>query len=361
MAIKWNRIYTDLLRGSRPTLWGNWALNPIIKPGAVGIVDPASGEFTLVREAMPKTETIRISQGRRWAISSKDVQRKEMKANIQGTVFDPATGALAKPDITLEWTFGKEESIASEFAINSEHRLSDMSLIHGQYEWLYEQAKSVGMASNGGIAEGFGVVNNVIYADSGINAGAKRKNAKFSLSGTASGLNTLLGEDGISGKGGASFIASRDTSAVESHTLPGKDGEVATHPLPVAYSFTSFGGSKLLIPTWVRKIGSLKLHIDSKATSATTYTTKVTVTYETPAGRVERKTLITGGSSANFNDIPLNATRLQVSAEFVNIGQNDIQVLNWATPLSQWVGGSRTINLYGTWPGSPTMKVVEED
>lgn len=361
MAIKWNRIYTDMLRGSRPTLWGNWALNPIIKPGAVGIVDPASGEFTMVRESLPKTELIKINQGRRWVISSKDVTRRETKANVQGTVFDPATGALVKPDVTMEWSFGNEASITSEFALNSEQRLSDLSLVHEQFDWLYEQARSVGMASNGGISEGFGVVTSVIYADSGVNAGAKRRNAKFSLSGTASGLNTLLGENGISGKGGASFIASRDNSAVESHTLPAKDGQVAANPLPVAYSFTSFGGGKLLIPTWIRKIGSLKLHIDSKATSATTYITKVNVSYDTPAGRVERNALITAGSSANFQDIPLNATRLRVSAEFINIGQNDVQVLNWATPLSQWLGGSRTINLYGTWPGSPSMKVVEED
>lgn len=181
MAIKWNRLYTDLLRGSRSTLWGNWALNPIIKPGAVGIVDPASGEFTLVKEAMPKVDTTRIEQGRRWALSSKDVTRKESKANVSGTVFDPATGAQVKPDLTIEWNFGKVESITSEFALHAEHRLSDMALIHDQFEWLYQQAEKVGMASNGTISEGFGVVNNVIYADSGVNAGSKSNNAKFSL------------------------------------------------------------------------------------------------------------------------------------------------------------------------------------
>jgi len=33
----------------------------------------------------------------------------------------------------------------------------------------------------------------------------------------------------------------------------------------------------------------------------------------------------------------------------------------WATPPSQWVGGSRAINLYGTWPGSPSISGVEEN
>lgn len=361
MSIKWNRLYTDLLRGSRSTLWGNWALNPVIKPGAVGIVDPASGDFTLINEAMPNVTTTRIQQGRRWSVSSKDVTRKEVKANVSGTVFDPNTGAKVKPDMAIEWTFGKEMSIASEFALNSEMRLSDLALIHDQFDWLYEQAKKVGMASNGSISEGFGVITNVIYADSGVNAGAKSKNASFSLSGTVSGLNTLLGEDGISGKGGSSFIATRNSAAVESHTLPAQDGQVATEPLPVAYSFTSFGPGKLLIPTWVGKIGSLHLHVDSKASSATTYITKVRVTYDSVStGRSTDDATILGGSSANFT-LPMDAINLVVEAEFVGVSRNETLKRQWKTPLSQWVGGRRTINLTGTWPGTPAMIVVEED
>ncbi|MDR6710758.1 hypothetical protein J2W83_000347 [Pseudomonas hunanensis] len=362
MALKWNRLYTDLLRGSRSTLWGNWALNPVIKPGAVGIVDPSSGDFTLVNDVLPNAEVIKMEQGRRWSISSKDVTRKQTKANISGTVFDPATGAQVKPDLTIEWAFGKEQSIVSEFALNSEHRLKDLALLRDQFDWLYAQAEKVGMASNGRIAEGFGVVTNVIYADSGVNAGAKSKDATFSMSGTASGLNTLLGENGISGKGAATFLTSRNSSAVESHTLPAQDGQKATAPLPVAYSFASFGPGKLVIPVWVQQIGTLRMHVDSKASSATTYLTKVTLAYDLPGkGRVEEGPItIPGGLSHNFN-IPMAASRLDFKAEFVNVGQNETIRRHWATPVSQWVGGARTINLYGTWPGSPSVKVVEED
>ncbi|AXM97263.1 hypothetical protein ACU5P1_00275 [Pseudomonas plecoglossicida] len=362
MSIKWNRLYTDLLRGSRSTLWGNWALNPLIRPGAVGIIDPASGDFTLVSEALPDVKITNVQQGRRWAISSKDVSRKETKANVSGTVMDPTSGVQVKPDLTLEWTFGKEESIASEFALNGEQRLSDLALIHDQYDWLYAQAEKVGMASNGRIAEGFGVVTSVILADSGVNAGAKSKNAKFSLSGSASGLNALLGENGISGKGGASFISNRDASSVESHTLPAQDGQIATIPLPVAYSFASFGPDRLIIPIWVKKIGSLRMTVDSKASSATTYVTKVSIAYDLAgeSRKTEGPVTVSGGLSTNF-DIPLGARNLEFSAEFVNVGQNEVLKKQWATPLSQWVGGSRTINLFGIWPGSPSLQVVEED
>ena len=361
MTIRWNRLFTDLLRGSRSTLWGNWALNPIIRPGAVGMVDPSTGEFTLVKESLPKVQTVKVEQSRKWNISSKDVSRRESQATVGGTVTDPASGAQVKPDTTIEWSFGREAPIASEFAIHSEERLSDMALIQEHYRWLHEQAKRVGMATDKGISEGFGVVTSVIHASSGINAGAKKKDARFSLAGTASGLNTLLGDSGIVGSGKASFIVSRDSAAVETHTLPAKSGEIPGVPLPLAYSFTSFAGSELLIPNWIGKLGSLKLHVDSKATSATTYITKVNVSYDTPGGRVERSATILGGSSANFNDIPLTATRLRVTAEFVNVGSNDIQVREWNTPLSQWVGGTRTIHLTGTWPGSPKMIVLEED
>lgn len=361
MSIKWNRLYTDLLRDSRMTLWGNWALNPIIKPGAVGIVDPASGDFTLVKDSMPGVHTTRVEQGRRWVISSKDVTRTTAKANVSGTVFDPTTGTQVKPELTIEWTFGKEESISSEFALNAEQRLSDLTLIHEQFDWLYSQAEKVGMASNGTIAEGFGVVNSVIYADSGINAGSKCRNAKFSLSGTSSGLNSLLGEGASSGNGGATFISSRDSAAIESHTLPARDGEKASEPLPVAYSFTSFGPGKLLIPSWVRKIGALHLQVDSKASSATTYVAKVQLSYDIPGkDRVVQTATVTGGMSANFS-IPLEAGNLEFVAEFVCIGDNEIVKRQWKSPLSQWVGGRRTINLYGIWPGSPSIKVVEED
>lgn len=360
MAIKWNRVFTELLHGSRPTLWGNWALNPHIQPGAVGIVDSASGEFTLVAETMPQVKLATIAQSRKWKISSSDVKRQETQGTLKGTVTDPNTGAQVNPEIAVEWTFGSEESITSEFSIESEKRLSDLSLILEQYEWLHAQAKSVNMADDIGIAEGFGVVTSVIYASSGVNVGAKQKNATFSLASTISGMNALLGESGPSGKGGISFISSGESSSIESHTLPAQQGEVATQALPLAYSFTSFAGSNLLIPNWVKKIGALKLLVDSKASKLTTYVSKALVTYKTPQGVETLDATISAGASASF-DIPMNASELKLEVEFINIGQNTKMSRQWLSPLSQWVGGTRTVNLAGTWPGAPSLTVVEED
>ncbi|MCO7605916.1 hypothetical protein NJF44_11800 [Pseudomonas guariconensis] len=359
MTIQWNRIYTDLLRGSRPTLWGNWALNPNIQPGAVGIVDPASGDFRLVCEQLPGAEVSSSQQGRKWQISSSGVQRREVKTSVAGMVYDPATAAQVQPDAAIEWSFDREESIASEFALSGERSLSNLTLLHDSYDWLLDHARRVNMATAAGISEGFGVVTTVVYAQSGVNAGAKKRNARFSLAGSASGLNRLLGEDGISGKGNASFIVTSDSSAIESHTLPARSGEVASEPLPVAYGFASFAGSRVLVPNWIRKMGVLSLVVDSKASAFTTYTTRVTLSYETPNGPVEDTRTIVGGSSASFSDIPLTATRMTLVAEFINLGKNTRQALTWNTPATEWLGGTRVVNLTGTWPGAPQMKEVD--
>ena len=50
---EWNLIFTQLIRTSRPTYWGNWGLVPDIHPGAVGKVDQGTGNFELVEDCVP--------------------------------------------------------------------------------------------------------------------------------------------------------------------------------------------------------------------------------------------------------------------------------------------------------------------
>jgi hypothetical protein len=359
MTIRRNRIYTDLLRSTYRTIWGNWGLNPSIKPGAVGIIDADSGDFKLVADCLPGVEISKNQQSRKWDFKSTGVTCRSINANVGGVIFDPNTGAEVKPDAALEWTFDKENSITSEFAIAGEHAISNLTVLDDQYDWLLAQARKLNMATASGISEGFGVVTSVIYASSGLNAAAKKSKASFTVSGSASGLNRLLGEGGISGKGKASYVFTSNSSEVETHTLPAKSGEVATEPLPVAYTFASFAGSRVLIPSWVGKIGVLNLLVDSKASSFTTYTTKITLSYQTPAGPVEDSRTVIGGSSASFGEIPLTATEMVLTAEFINIGSNTRKSMRWNTPASEWLGGTRTVNLTGTWPGAPNMTEVK--
>ncbi|MNJ74698.1 hypothetical protein D3C77_716760 [compost metagenome] len=50
---------------------------------------------------------------------------------------------------------------------------------------------------------------------------------------------------------------------------------------------------------------------------------------------------------------------MRLIAEFVNIGQNTREELNWNTPAAQWLGGTRIVNLKGIWPGAPEMTEVD--
>jgi len=359
MTIRRNRIFTDLLRGTYPTIWGNWGLNPSIKPGAVGIIDADSGDFKLAVDCLPGVEISKSQQSRRWDFKSSGVTCNRINANVSGMIFDPNTGAEVKPEAALEWTFDKENSITSEFAISGEHAISNLAILADQYDWLLGQARKLNMATSTGISEGFGVVTSVIYASSGLNAVAKKGKASFTVSGSASGLNRLLGEDGINGSGKASYVFTSNSSEVEMHSLPAKSGEVATEPLPVAYTFASFAGSRVLIPSWVGKVGVLNLLVDSKASSFTTYSTKVTLSYQTPEGPIKESRTVIGGSSTSFGEIPLTATQMELTAEFINIGSNTRKSMKWNTPASEWLGGTRTVNLTGTWPGAPEMIEVK--
>lgn len=358
MTIRRNRMYTDLLRGTYRTIWGNWGLNPAIKPGAVGIIDSDSGDFKLVADCLPGVEISKNQQSRKWDFKSTGVTCKSINANVGGTILDPSTGAEVKPEAALEWTFDKENSMTSEFAIAGEHAISNLTVLDDQYDWLLEQARKMNMATSAGISEGFGVVTSVIYASSGLNAVAKKSKASFTVAGSASGLNRLLGEQGISGKGKASYVFTSNSSEVETHTLPARSGEVATNPLPIAYTFSSYAGGRVLIPSWVGKVGVLNLLVNSKASAFTTYTTKVTLSYKTPTGPVEDSRTVIGGSSTSFGEIPLTATEMVLTAEFINIGSNTRKSIKWNTPASQWLGGTRTVNLTGTWPSAPDMTEV---
>ena len=143
MTIRRNRIFTDLLRGTYPTIWGNWGLNPSIKPGAVGIIDADTGDFKLAADCLPGVEISKSQQSRRWDFKSSGVTCNRINANVSGMIFDPNTGAEVKPEAALEWTFDKENSITSKFAISGAHAISNLAILADQYDWLLGQARKI--------------------------------------------------------------------------------------------------------------------------------------------------------------------------------------------------------------------------
>ncbi|UVJ44055.1 hypothetical protein NVV94_00030 [Pseudomonas sp. LS1212] len=356
--INWNKQFTALVRETRPTCWGNWGLNGHIQAGAVGIVDPKTGDFKLVCDQLPGVELIEVVNSQTWEMRTSKVKKTEMKPEASLSFKDPRTGIELKADSKIQWTFGSSGSMASEFAVVKEVRINNLTTLNKQFKWLAEQAGHVGLGNKGRISQSFGVITSVIYATSGMNVGSKDKSSSFSMTGNAKALNTLLGSMAPEASISGSFTNSSEENSLDKHIWPAQANTASSAPIPIAYTFSSFEGD-LIIPNWVNTLGSFELEVNSKIGS--TYTSKVALRYDTPSGPKEEKGLVVGGQSQTFAAIPLTATNIVLEVKFVDLTDGTYYSKKWDTPLGQWISGKRRIELSGVWPFKTGLKVAEED
>jgi hypothetical protein len=357
--INWNKQFTALVRETRPTYWGNWGLNSHIQAGAVGIVDPKSGDFKLVRDQLPGVELVEVTGSQTWEMRSSKVRKTEIKPDVSLTFKDPQTGIDLKADSNITWTFGSSGAMASEFAVIKEVRINDLTQLNKQFKWLTEQASQVGLGNGSRISQGFGIITSVIYANSGMNVGSKDKNASFGMTGNAKALNTLLGSVAPEASISGSFTSSSEENSLDKHIWPANANTASSTPIPIAYTFASFEGD-LIIPKWVNTLGSFELVVDSLFGS--TYTTKATLRYDTPEQKAQTFTAtIVAAQSKTFGNIPLTATNIVLDVKFVELIDGTYFTKRWETPLGQWINGKRRVELSGVWPAKPVLKVVEED
>ncbi|HEY3597802.1 MAG TPA: hypothetical protein VGL08_09870 [Paraburkholderia sp.] len=342
----WNRSFTDLLRSGRPAYWGNWTLDPKVKPGAVGLVDPDSGEFTLVKDATPGVNPVVKSIPNQWKLSSTNVQRRESKVDLDGSGTDPETGTKITAGVEVAWEFGSVGSMASEFGIAHESYLSDMTLLSkpDTLKWLADQATAVGMNNGGNISQGFGVITGTIFANSGLNVGSQDNSSSFSITGSAGAVQDMLG--GANAKG--SFVSTNQTKSVDQHLWPFKAEQLAPAAVPIAYTFASFDG-KLLIPNWITRLGALEIFFNNKP--GCTYITNIDLGYDSPQGHKSEAFTLTGGISKTIGNIPLGATNIKVDVTFKGMVNSDHYSFSWPSPLGQWLTGRREIEMTGVWPG----------
>jgi hypothetical protein len=347
----WNVPFSELLRGSRPGYWGNWALSMQIKPGAVGIVDAATGDFRLVAENLPGVEE-RVKDkpaSSTWQLSSVQVSREESQVKLDGSYLDPESGTKIDAGLEVKWGFAKAGAIVSEFSLSHESIVEDFgTLLNQNINWLADKAKSVGMGSDGNIAQGFGVLTGVLWANSGLNLGSRENKSDFSISGSLNGINELLGGS-ATGKG--SYVSTRYNKSVDRHIWPDKVDTVAPCPVPIAYTFASFDG-RLVIPNWIRNLASFALFLNNN--HGGTYIVNATLKYKTPEGEKIQKEEVWGGQ-VKMISIPLNATQLHLQIKFVNPFQRRPRTypFSWDCPLVQWPNGQRNIDTYGVWPAPP--------
>lgn len=352
-----NQQFTQLIRASRPAYWGNWALSSQIQPGAVGMIDPASGEFKLVNLQLPGISIKETLLTQTWKLSSENVQRQENSLGVAGSGTDPNTGIQVKAETEVKWSFKKAGGIVSEFSVHSEKGIEDLTAIHHQYAWLAEQAKYVNMGSDGKIHQGFGVITNVIYANSGLNIGTVEKESSFAIDGSVEGMSAMLGDKGPKVGVKGSYLSCKTEKKLDSHIWPKDPSSEPATPMPIAFDFVSFE-EDLLIPNWIKNLGSFEIFFKNLA--GCTYICRVKLAYDSAQGRVEEAFSISGGLSRTVGNIPLDAKNIKVDIEFVGMFSSDKYSRHWANPLGQWLNGQRHINFGGVWPGRTKVQVEEE-
>lgn len=346
---RWNAQFTQLVRNTRPSHWGNWSLDTTIKPGAVGIVDPQNGEFTLVAASLPGLADhnfINQPTSNDWTMMTSRVSRKDTEFQLDGKVTDPDTGIETSAGLEVAWTMARAGEMVSQTALSHQRNLNDYTrVIQANFPWLKEEAQRVGMASSRGIGQGFGVITSVIYANSGVNVGSESDDTSFSVKGTASGVQKLVG--GATGKG--SYMSTSSTKALDKHVWPSESNVVATDPTAVTFQFASFEG-ELILPRWITATGAYQLVIRNN--HGGTYIVKCELSFDTPRGRSSRSCSVSGGLTYTFGDIPLDASNLDLTMKFVGVMSSEVKKLKWDTPRGQWLTGVRHVDVYGVWPGS---------
>ena len=344
--MNWNRTFTDLIRAGRAAYWGNWTLDPKIKVGAVGIVSPDTGDFTLVQESTPGLAISERGIPNQWKLASSNVKRSQAAVKLDGSGTDPESGTKGSAGTEITWDFATVGSIASEFGIANESFISDLTALSkaDTLSWLAQQAASVSMGSAGNIAQGFGVVTSVIYANSGLNLGSQDNSSSFSITGEASAVQDMVA--GANAKG--SYSSTKESKQVDQHLWPSTPNKEAGGAIPIAYTFASYDGT-LLIPNWINRLGSLQILFNNKP--GCTYITNINLSYDTPQGKKNESFSLSGGLSKTVANIPLSATNIVADVSFKGVINSDKYSFKWPSPLGQWLTGQREIEMTGVWPG----------
>ena len=121
------------------------------------------------------------------------------------------------------------------------------------------EAGSVGMASDGEISQGFGVVTSVLLASCGLNLGSEIKTSTFAISGSAEASNAMAGN--AKGSVAGSYSETGQTASFEQHLWPATSGGPATANVPIAFQFASFINGNQLIVGWITDVSDIEIEL----------------------------------------------------------------------------------------------------
>lgn len=343
----WSRAFTDLVRQSARTYWGNWGLNQQVVAGAVGFIDPQGGTFTKVAD-LPNAIVQQLTGPAAWSIETSSVKQTESSVDFKGGYFDPSSGTEVTVGLDVAWTFAKEGSIASNATISSQASVNDFGVaMQNNFGWLLEKARSVGYATpDGGIRQGFGMITQVRNCRGVLNLGSKNANSSFSVVGSVDGVNAMTGTGKASASVKGSYKEINKSSAFESWMWPAEPNEAAATEVGLCYQFASYHG-KQIMPTWIQPLDNFRLVFDNS--HGGTYIGHCTVEFRTTDDPNIRRleTSVPGGQVKTLDNIPLNALDVAITVQFT---AGDTFHFMVDAPLTTWLSGNSTVDLSGVWP-----------
>jgi hypothetical protein len=348
MNTNWNLGFTQMLRNTQPSYWGNWSLDAQVAAGAVGIVTPTTGAFQYVSTLPDADVATTTSPSNEWKVQSSDVAQSSTSVNLNGSVTDPDTGTKVDAGLEMTWTFGHEGSLSSTFLLaNQAYLTSPLTQLAANGDWLVQQAKNAGMYQNGQITQGFGVITQALMAVSGLNLGAQSQNSSFSITGSVGATNTMAGNAGGDAKG--SYAQTKASAAFEQHLWPAEANVVATELMPIAYQFASFVG-QMPVLGWVNNLSGISILLDDS--HGGTYIVDATASYTVNGQVLTTSAQVSGGRTTMMNSIPVGATGLTLDLSFKGMFSDERHHFNWPSPIGQFPNGQIVIDLFGVWPGA---------
>lgn len=351
----WNIAFTNMVRQTTQAAWGNWSLNPGIVPGAVGILDPATGSFTPIA-MLPDIDVIRLQSPEAWTLESSSVQKTESEVQFAGGYLDPSSGTEVNVGLDVAWTFAQAGSVASNATMTGRAQLNEFGLVmQKHYDWLYERAKAHNYTTKNGIAQGFGVVTHVQLTQGGLNIGSLSEDSSFSIIGSVDGVNTMTGGGKASASVKGSYKQTKQSKSFETRMWPTAANEAASGEVALVYQFATFHG-QMLMPTWIQRLGNLRVTFDNA--HGGTYIGRCHVEYSVPGttDRIEQSVSVPGGQVSAIEGIPLDATDISIHIDFMAGGDSYFEI---PAPLTEWLTGQCTIDLDGVWPWGSKAKIRE--
>ncbi len=346
-ASSWNTVFTSLLRKSHRYAWGNWSLDPAIRPGQLGFFSPTDFAFTpvVLLDDVP-TET--LASPTDWHYSSEEVTSTSSDVKFDGGYKDPTTGREVNIGLETTWTFKSMGTIMSLGSRNAQISVPNAAqVMQTRFDDIYAAA-SPQWRNGDGLVQGFGMITRVWTCLGCIHLGAMTQSSAFSIVGSIDGVVSMKGGDASMSLSG-SYKNTKETGAFERYLFPSVPNATSQAQVAYMYEFATFDNEMVLSP-WVGDIGTLKLNL----TNVGSYIVDCKLTYDLPFEKDQTKSkTVTAGVDQSITDIPLEATNLRIALDF-RLGNS--QYLRIDKPLSAWYLGQGWLELSGYWPGDTNAK-----